>query len=104
LPRFSLLGLVYDPEPDDSLRVSSSHYAGTTPEVGSDLVVFQRESLVGSGRECGAMEDYAFIEKRVGEMYLTVCSLDFAKDGPARTFWQNVEWTSDLEQVEWLRD
>lgn len=100
---FSLENVVTDPERREP-RVWVSYYGSDVlGGQGTAFRIFQRPEAMRSRTPCGPSQNQQFLQRVVGNQLLTICSSALSTGSPARQYWEEVEFTGDLERVGWLK-
>jgi hypothetical protein len=101
---FSLQNVVTDPIHKGSDRVWVSYYeSDVLGGKASSFRVFQRPAEAPAPQPCGPTAARPFLERQVGDAVITICSSVLKRPSMARDYWTAVDFTSDLQQVDWLR-
>ncbi len=95
---FSLSNVVTDPVRHPSRRSWVSYYDSDV--LGGSFRIFQRPADQARQEPCGPVAGLPFVQRRVGDVVLTICSSDFSSG--SREYWDSVTFTGDLEEVGWL--
>lgn len=95
---FSLADVATDPVRHPSRRSWVSYYESDV--LGGSFRIFQRPADEAGQEPCGPAVGQPFIQRRVGDVVLTICSADFSSGN--REYWDSVTFTGDLEEVGWL--
>ncbi len=96
---FSLSNVVTDPVRHPSRRSWVSYYDSDV--LGGSFRIFQRPAQEARQEPCGPVAGLPFVQRRVGDVVLAICSSDFSSGN--REYWDSVTFTGDLEEVGWLK-
>ncbi len=96
---FNLSNVVTDPVRHPSRRSWVSYYDSDV--LGGSFRIFQRPTDDARQEPCGPNVGQPFVQRRVGDVVVTICSSDFSSGN--REYWESVTFTGDLEEVGWLR-
>jgi hypothetical protein len=101
---FVLENVSTDPAANPSKRVWVSYYGSDVlGGTGTSFRVFQRPANLPGKHPCGPTEKQPFLQRRVADQVITICSSALAGPSPApRRYWKNVPFTGDLDRVAWL--
>lgn len=101
-PGFVLENVVTDQGAPPARRVWVSYYETDVFGVPASFRVFQRPYSMTTDAPCGPATGQPFIERRIDEAVISICSSELSVDSPALKYWEKVTLTSELDDVGWL--
>ncbi len=99
---FFLDNVVTDPVRNPSRRSWVAYY--NSDVLGGSFRIFQRPADEARQEPCGPVAGLPFVQRRVGDVVVTICSSAFSSGTRAREYWESVTFTGDLGEVGWLED